>query len=285
LWVIGYHHRIAECNTADLAEFEPWLAGGEIFGFVRRDRTDRLLATGSAFRREAGALTLSGSSPDERSHLLAELAVALERQGEVSCRGELYRGVRDFEETPRFVVDRGVVPWLGVRSYGVHLTCYLRRDDELFVWLAIRSPSKAYGGLWDNTVAGGQPAGLRLRDNLRKECLEEASIPPDLSDRAKQHTTIRYVHADAAGLKPDTLFCFDLELPVDFVPSPHDGEVEQFQLVPASYVAAQIREHRRCKPNCNLVWIDFLLRHGVLDAELPEADRIRLAESLQRPLP
>lgn len=27
------------------------------------------------------------------------------------------------------------------------------------------------------------------------------------------------------GLKPDVLFCYDLELPRDFVPTPLDGEV------------------------------------------------------------
>ena len=27
------------------------------------------------------------------------------------------------------------------------------------------------------------------------------------------------------GLKPDVLFCYDLELPGDFVPRPQDGEV------------------------------------------------------------
>lgn len=27
------------------------------------------------------------------------------------------------------------------------------------------------------------------------------------------------------GLKPDVLFCYDLQLPADFVPKPQDGEV------------------------------------------------------------
>lgn len=31
------------------------------------------------------------------------------------------------------------------------------------------------------------------------------------------------------GLKPDVLFCYDLKLPEDFVPTPQDGEVRGSQ--------------------------------------------------------
>ena len=41
---------------------------------------------------------------------------------------------------------------------------------------------------------------------------------------------LRYCRESVDGVEPETLFIYDLELPRDFVPRPHDGEVEEFQL-------------------------------------------------------
>ena len=42
----------------------------------------------------------------------------------------------------------------------------------------------------------------------------------------------RYFFESERGLFPNTEFVFDLELPVDFVPSNNDGEVDGFELIP-----------------------------------------------------
>lgn len=57
-------------------------------------------------------------------------------------------------------------------------------------------------------------------ENVVKECEEEASIPPELAVHAKPVGAVSYTSLQPAGLKRDVLFCFDLELPVDFVPQP-----------------------------------------------------------------
>lgn len=41
-----------------------------------------------------------------------------------------------------------------------------------------------------------------------------------------------------------------------------DGEVDSFRLVPVLHAANIIRRTEFFKPNCNLVIIDFLFRHG-----------------------
>jgi len=56
-----------------------------------------------------------------------------------------------------------------------------------------------------------------------------------------------------------------------------DGEVESFELVPIEKVARIISEERAYKPNCCLVIIDFLIRHGVLTPEQPGYDRLVFA--------
>ena len=67
------------------------------------------------------------------------------------------------------------------------------------------------------------------------------------------------------------LFCFDLYLPSDFQPIPVDGEVEQFYLYSMEQVLALMaRDHPDpMKPNCYMVVIDFLIRHGYISPDTP----------------
>ena len=97
-----------------------------------------------------------------------------------------------------------------------------RRRDGLHVWVPRRSYDKpTFPGELDNTVAGGQPAGIGLHENLIKECAEEASIPRALAAQAKAVSFVAYLHQSGPQLKPDVMTCFDLELPEDFTPTAH----------------------------------------------------------------
>ena len=97
-----------------------------------------------------------------------------------------------------------------------------------------------------------------------KECWEEAGIPEALARAARPVGLVSYVSLQPEGLKPDVLFCYDLELPPDFVPTPQDGEVSEFVLWDAAAVAACIARGGEYKPNCGVVIIDFFVRHGFL---------------------
>src|SRR3546814_18788535 len=113
------------------------------------------------------------------------------------------------------------------------------------MWIGRRARDKhTYPGMLDNTVAGGQPLGLSLRENLVKECAEEAAIPPALAERAVAVSAISYRHMTEEGFKPDVQFCFDLELPPDFVPRNTDGEIERFPLQPVEEVAALVADNQ-----------------------------------------
>jgi hypothetical protein len=72
------------------------------------------------------------------------------------------------------------------------------------------------------------------------------------------------------GLHRDVLHCFDLELPDDFRPTPVDGEMAEFLLLPAAEVRAIVEDGRRFKFNCALVVIDFLIRHGLVGPDHPD---------------
>lgn len=103
--------------------------------------------------------------------------------------------------------------------------------------MARRSKTKSkYPGFMDHIVAGGQPAGLSLMDNVMKECMEEAGIPPEITKRGIQPAgAVSYenyegplIHQGEGVMSRVVLFCFDVVLPSDFVPVANDGEVESF---------------------------------------------------------
>jgi 8-oxo-dGTP pyrophosphatase MutT (NUDIX family) len=129
-------------------------------------------------------------------------------------------------------------------------------------------------------VAGGQPEGLGIGENLVKECAEEAAIPADLAVAARPVGTISYRHALPAGLKPDEMFCYDLELPADFQPENADGEVHAFTRLPAEEVVAIVRDTDRFKFNCALVLIDFFVRHGLIGPD-DEPDYAEICNGLR----
>ena len=75
---------------------------------------------------------------------------------------------------------------------------------------------------------------------------------------------------------------FYLANSVELVPRNTDGEVEEFMLLPIRKVAAIVRDTDEFKLNCNLVIIDFLIRHGLLE---PHSDEyLDLVLGLRQPL-
>ncbi|MCC6783299.1 MAG: DUF4743 domain-containing protein [Planctomycetes bacterium] len=264
-----WQERIAECNRHRLEAHRPLHVGDQRVGFVRRDRLALLADLAEAVVDDERGLRVRGECFASRSASFASLAARLVREG-VTRRptGELYPVARRARGEPLALVDRAAVPALGIASCGVHVNGYVRGPRGIEMWIATRARGKpVFPGLLDNVVAGGQPHGIGLLDNVVKECGEEAGIPPALARTARAVGVVSYVFEDELGLRPDTLFCFDLELPSDFVPRVVDGEVESFERLPIDEVAAIARDTTRFKFNCNLVILDFLVRHGLLDVE------------------
>lgn len=266
---MSFLDRIAACNNADMSDYAPLHGFGTRIGWVRRDRAGLLAQHAGAFQVTETGLTLapalaSGAEATEAvDRALRELAA----QGHIAgWREEPYRVATRYGAPALMLVERAAAPFLGIRSWGVHMTGYVRRPDGgLDLWIAERAHDKpTYPGELDNMVAGGQPAALGLLDNLVKECAEEAAIPEALARAACPVGTIGYRHALPAGLKPDEMFCFDLELPDGFTPENTDGEVHAFFRLPAEEVMAMVRESDRFKFNCALVLIDFFIRHGLI---------------------
>ena len=118
------------------------------------------------------------------------------------------------------------MPRFGVPAYGVHIHGFVRDGADISLWIGRRADDKpTYPGKLDQMIAGGQPVGIGLMDNVIKEAGEEAAVPPGLAATARPVGAISYCHESDDGLKPDVMFVYDLELPRDFVPRNTDGEI------------------------------------------------------------
>ncbi|HEV7268526.1 MAG TPA: DUF4743 domain-containing protein [Falsiroseomonas sp.] len=274
-----FQRHIAACNNiASPGHLIAFWIGGEQVGWMGVELARALAFYPRDFHFDARGVAMASRlrAPGARSEALAVAAKGLAGRGHMTLRQEAF-DVRAAPEGPVLAqLDRGAMPAFGIISQGVHVNGFVRRPDGLHLWVGWRSPHKPVApGQLDNVVAGGIPAGLSPAETLVKEATEEASIPPELAGQARQAGRVSYIMAAPEGLRRDVLHCYDLELPPDFVPRPHDDEVERFELWPVARVVEEVAQRDRVKFNVNLVLIDFFLRHGLLPTSGAEAEALR----------
>ncbi|WP_419896203.1 NUDIX hydrolase [Roseomonas sp. USHLN139] len=270
----GFARHIAACNNlASPAGYLPFRIGAEQVGWLEPDLARWLAYRPRDFHFDAEGVSLPARlrSRAARESILADAAMGLEKAGYLKLRDELF-DVRATTDGPVLAtLDRGAIPAFGVIAQGVHLNGLVRRADGLHLWLGKRSRAKSVApGQWDNIVAGGAPAGLTMEETLVKEASEEAGLAPELTARARRVSALSYVMKTAEGMRRDTLHVFDLDLPEDVEPVPHDDEVERFELWPIARVLELVRDSDQVKFNVNLVLIDLFLREGLIDAASQE---------------
>jgi 8-oxo-dGTP pyrophosphatase MutT (NUDIX family) len=272
--ISGLLDHICNCRRRDMSRFRPFHVGGERVGWVKHELAAWLESQGRTFEAADGGLSLSLALADfdSRSRAMAEIAAAMVTAGRLRrLRGEDFAVAPAFGRPPLFKLDRIAVGHFGVKAYGVHMNGFVRRADGIHLWIGRRARDKSVApGKLDHLVAGGQPYGLGIRENLAKECAEEAAIPPALAAQARPAGIVSYMMEHDGGLRDDVLFVFDLELPPDFAPRNTDGEIEEFMLWPAARALREMETTDNFKFNVNLVLIDFLIRHGLIGPERPD---------------
>ena len=189
-------------------------------------------------------------------------------------------------------MERAGSALFGINSYGVHMTVYVQTEEGMKIWVPRRARNKqTYGGYLDNTVAGGLSTGEKPFECMIRESAEEASFSEDLvRSKAKACGTVSYVHirdkragGETGLFQPECQYVYDMEVPADVIPKPHDNEVEEFYLWTVAEVQKALAEGQ-IKPNCALVLLDFFVRHGILTAE-NEPHYIEIVSRLHRKLP
>ena len=265
--------RVRTCGVYHPENYRPFMVDGQIIGRIDVEALIELADFGDVFRFEDEQVHLKSHIQgfNGRTATMAEVTGELRDRGlVVGWRDEPYPVGTGFSEPALFNIERAAVPFFGVRGYGVHINGWVETDDGPHMWIGRRSLSKPTGpGLLDQMVAGGQPSGMSLLDNVVKECREEAGIEEQLARQARPVGTISYITTREEGLRHDVLFNYDLRVPLDFLPVNEDGEVAEFMLWPMAQVLEEVSERDTFKFNAALVVIDFLVRHGFVDPELP----------------
>ena len=284
---MSFLDRIDECNRWTPERFRPFVVDGIRVGLVRDDIVERIGRHTHVFQANDEHVALNPALRDfaSRSEAIRPILRTLEADGLTPAwRDEAYPVGPDFASEPLLEMDRSAIPTFGIRARGLHVNGFVRDGpggDAIRMWIGRRSDDKpTYPGQLDNMVAGGQPIGLSLEENLVKEAAEEADIPEALARKACPVGAITYCSEVPEGLKPDVLYCYDLELPADFTPHNTDGEIAEFFLLPIKDVLETVAGTTAFKFNCNLVIIDFAMRHGLIPPDHP--DYVEIARGLRR---
>ncbi|KAJ9168397.1 hypothetical protein P3X46_019926 [Hevea brasiliensis] len=278
----GFFEKIEVCNRGSerQSEFIRFIIEDQIVGYIHNGFVDRLRTFKDVFvfprsnsdgGRFQSYVTLHEmlKTPEDRTRVVGEVIKCLGEEELIpGIRNELYPVVSSFGSPVYFSLERAAAPYFGIKAYGVHMNGFVEKDGEKFLWIGKRSEVKpTFPGMLDHLVAGGLPYGISCGENVMKECEEEAGIPQSISHKAVPIGAVSYADIEGYRYKRDFLFCYDLKLPDSFLPNNQDGEVESFKLIPVKNVANIIRRTHFFKPNCSLVIIDFLFRHGYISPE------------------
>ena len=266
--------RVRACQNDDRGSYLPFCTTGLEIGRIDSEFVQHIAKYSDVFEIDDSSVALMANlqNYEERTQAMAHVLNELRMEGLIpGWRDEPYPAGPAFNAPPLFEMERAAVPLFGVPGYGVHMNGWLKKDGRTHMWIARRSLTKPTGpGKLDQIVGGGQPVGMSLRDNLIKECGEEAGIPPALAKMAKPVGTLSYTTIRPEGLRNDVLFNFDLYVPDYFEPINQDGEVAEFMLWDIEKVMQRLSDTEDFKFNSALVIIDFLIRHGFIEADDPD---------------
>lgn len=242
---------------------------------------------------EAITFTSEYSTPETRTAGLNAVAQRWRQAGLFSkplsgWRDELYAvyglNPRPGSRNPiAFKLERAACALFGVATFGVHLTAYTTDPGTgaLKVWVPQRSSTKAtWPGYLDNSVAGGIVAGDLPMESMVRECEEEANLEPSLVEKyIKQTGVLSYCYKwnDDDYVSPEVEYVYDLPLPPEVTLQPKDGEVDHFELLTLDEIYDKMRQGK-FKPNCVLVLLDFLIRHGRITADTEPSYRQIVAQ-------
>ena len=233
--------------------------GDEQVGWVPSSASDKLLRLPFGCTRTDDAITLPWAES------LPQLARGVAATGSFKWRSESFDVRAEFDGKVLSTIDRGALPWFGIRAEGVHVNGVVQRRDGLHLWIARRAADRQMDpGKLDHIFAGGIAAGMDAEGTLLKEAAEEAGLARDIVDHAVYAGSLRYTTQRPEGLRRDRIHCYDLVLPDDIEPMAADGEVESFELWPIDYVIEVLRDTDGFKFNVSLVLLDFLVRWQLL---------------------
>ncbi|KAF4453844.1 thiamine pyrophosphokinase- protein [Fusarium austroafricanum] len=210
---------------------------------------------------------------------------------------------------------------LGVLTVGVHLNVYQVKEeygketiDRIWVAHRAKGPGYSYPGMLDQIVAGGVDSSDEFDGSLApcltlaREAMEEAGFRIDIKSQrvffddretdpvyvgsVERVSDIAYFDCkdSCAGdlnknhLEPGLRIIYDLKIVIpNFCPQGKEPGIESFEAMDVPQVRRSLKANS-WKPNCGLVMLDFMVRHGLVTKENDSRfDDIK--NGLRRPLP
>ncbi len=177
---MSFLERIRECKNYNSDHYIPFFFKNIQLGQIHVDFAKNLNGLSNDLKTTPNSVSFAPKSTTlkGRTHALSKIVNKLHANGFIKgWRNELYPISTSFYNPPIIEIERAAAPLFGVKSFGVHLNGYVKKKNRTYLWVGKRSIKKATGaGKFDQLVAGGQPAGITVKNNLLKECMEEASI-------------------------------------------------------------------------------------------------------------
>lgn len=192
-------------------------------------------------------------------------------------------------------VERFAASLFGLTTRGAHLVAYVKisgKPEDMKIWVPRRAEHLyTYPNMLDTTVAGGVKADTSPLETLVEEAGEEASLPAELIRwNSRSRGVISHMGVTGRGfpgeqglVMPNYIYVYDIELPVDLTPRPCDEEVSGFKLMSVDEVKSALLQGE-FKPDSGAVFVDFLIRHGIITAD-NEKDFVEINQRLHRRLP
>lgn len=228
---------------------------------------------------EATTLLLSVSVPDfaGRSNAMEFTLKRGRDAGKVECLSKLGAGLLPvISADGEHVMDMDLcgVDIFGIQTFGAHLTAYVKTIEGLKYWVPKRSITKnPYPGMLDNTVATNLLTGETPLEKLLQKAVDEASIPIEYTSKhIKACGTVTYqmkqTNEGKPGCQHHVQYVYEMELPLDMIPKPSNGEVEKFQLMTYQDVVDAL--HRGEFNFRAMTWVAYFVRHGIVNPENEE---------------
>ena len=275
---MSYLAKIQHCHQVQLDAYLPFIIAGQRYGYLPKSFAAHLQQWQNIFHISHDSVVLNPEldTYQQRSAALAAVLDELHQARIIDTWvDELYPVNHQYGQQAVMEMERAAALYFGIRCYGVHMNGLVKKPDGIYVWIAVRAKDKPFfPGQLDQMVAGGQPIGIGLMDNLVKEAQEEANIPVALATQAQARGYINYQMETSRGIETSTLFNFDCWLPTDFIPENTDGEVDSFVLIHLEELAQITEQSYDFKDNCNLTNIDLLIRSGIITSQHSEYQAI-----------
>lgn len=221
-------------------------------------------------------ITLAGQSREERDASMHHLLLRLRRRNAFQVLEQWTEeqvAVYGPDGVILLSIERAAAPLFGIVTYGAQLIAYVNCEDGIRVWVQRRAKHKrTFPGLLDSTVGGCIRTGELPFECLVREADEEASIPPNITrNDAVAIGTISYLditdersQGERGLLCPDTRIMYELELPDGLVPTPKDGEVEEFLLLSIDELKDAMSTNECTN---SLIFIHFFIKRGIMTYE------------------